>query len=42
MAAEAMAEIEPSGIKETGEAHALARAPWKNAEANVETEIDEV
>jgi hypothetical protein len=40
-AAEAMAEIEPSSIEETAEAHALAFTLRKNAEADVETKIDE-
>jgi hypothetical protein len=38
----AMAEIEPSGIEGTADAHALAGARWENAEADVETEIAEV
>jgi hypothetical protein len=42
MAAEAMAEIKPSGVEETAEAHTLAGAPRENAKADVETETYEV
>jgi hypothetical protein len=37
-----MVKIEPSGVEGTAEAHTLVSALWELAEADVETETDEV